>query len=204
VTASIERPSYSSRGIAASERWRSNQLRGDSPATARKRRLKFRGDMKARSAISPTVTPFASRAPRPWGGEKRLSDLCGNLLADVRPRGYDDGVSALQRLEAALGQLPGAGRVDRQVCPRRRAPRRGHDRCSSRAPGVRRMVELLGDDGVAIPFLRYLPERLSPLGSRVGTALHEVLAESPIRPVPSRHARVTRRSSCRTRQPACG
>jgi ABC-type branched-subunit amino acid transport system substrate-binding protein len=38
---------------------------------------------------------------------------------------------------------------------------------------------LLGDDGVAIPFLRYLPERLSPLGSRVGTALREVLAEAP-------------------------
>jgi ABC-type branched-subunit amino acid transport system substrate-binding protein len=39
--------------------------------------------------------------------------------------------------------------------------------------------KLLGDDGVAIPFLRYLPERLSPLGSRVGTALREVLAEAP-------------------------
>jgi ABC-type branched-subunit amino acid transport system substrate-binding protein len=39
--------------------------------------------------------------------------------------------------------------------------------------------KLLGDDGVAIPFLRYLPERLSPLGSRVRTALREVLAEAP-------------------------
>ena len=39
--------------------------------------------------------------------------------------------------------------------------------------------KLLGEDGVAIPFLRYLPERLSPLGSRVGTALREVLAEAP-------------------------
>jgi ABC-type branched-subunit amino acid transport system substrate-binding protein len=39
--------------------------------------------------------------------------------------------------------------------------------------------KLLGDDGVAIPFLRYLPERLSPLGSRVGTALREALAEAP-------------------------
>lgn len=38
---------------------------------------------------------------------------------------------------------------------------------------------LLGDDGVAIPFLRYLPERLSPLGSRVETALCERLAEAP-------------------------
>ncbi|MFG2583784.1 ABC transporter substrate-binding protein [Streptomyces malaysiensis] len=37
----------------------------------------------------------------------------------------------------------------------------------------------LGDDGTAIPFLRYLPERLGPLGTRVGTALRERLAEAP-------------------------
>ncbi|MEV4018338.1 ABC transporter substrate-binding protein [Nonomuraea angiospora] len=37
----------------------------------------------------------------------------------------------------------------------------------------------LGDDGAAIPFLRYLPERLSPLGTRIGTALRERLAEAP-------------------------
>jgi ABC-type branched-subunit amino acid transport system substrate-binding protein len=37
----------------------------------------------------------------------------------------------------------------------------------------------LGEDGAAIPFLRYLPERLSPLGARVGTALRERLAEAP-------------------------
>jgi ABC-type branched-subunit amino acid transport system substrate-binding protein len=38
---------------------------------------------------------------------------------------------------------------------------------------------LLGDDGTAIPFLRYLPERLSPLGARVETALRERLAGAP-------------------------
>ena len=38
---------------------------------------------------------------------------------------------------------------------------------------------LLGDDGAAIPFLRYLPERLSPLGAQVKTALRERLAEAP-------------------------
>jgi ABC-type branched-subunit amino acid transport system substrate-binding protein len=37
----------------------------------------------------------------------------------------------------------------------------------------------LGADGAGIPFLRYLPERLSPLGARVGTALRERLAEAP-------------------------
>ncbi len=40
-------------------------------------------------------------------------------------------------------------------------------------------ARLLGDDGAAIPFLRYLPERLSPLGARVETALREQLAEAP-------------------------
>jgi len=34
---------------------------------------------------------------------------------------------------------------------------------------------LLGDDSAAIPFLRYLPERLSPLGIRAETALRERL-----------------------------
>ncbi|MGV9854585.1 ABC transporter substrate-binding protein [Streptomyces sp. NPDC003442] len=37
----------------------------------------------------------------------------------------------------------------------------------------------LGDDGAAIPFLRYLPERLGPLGVRVETALRERLAAAP-------------------------
>ncbi|GGP03480.1 ABC transporter substrate-binding protein [Nonomuraea glycinis] len=37
----------------------------------------------------------------------------------------------------------------------------------------------LGDDGAAIPFLRYLPERLGPLGAWVETALRERLAEAP-------------------------
>lgn len=37
----------------------------------------------------------------------------------------------------------------------------------------------LGDDGAAIPFLRYLPERLSPLGARVETLLRERLGEAP-------------------------
>ncbi|MFE7129816.1 ABC transporter substrate-binding protein [Streptomyces sp. NPDC057638] len=40
-------------------------------------------------------------------------------------------------------------------------------------------AEALGADGAAIPFLRYLPERLGPLGARVATALRERLAEPP-------------------------
>src|SRR5580698_100537 len=37
----------------------------------------------------------------------------------------------------------------------------------------------LGTDGAAIPFLRYLPKHLNPLGVRVETALRERLAEAP-------------------------
>jgi ABC-type branched-subunit amino acid transport system substrate-binding protein len=46
-------------------------------------------------------------------------------------------------------------------------------------PEFAEWLTLLGDDSVAIPFLRYLPERLSPLGVRVEKALRERLAEAP-------------------------
>ncbi|MFJ8632360.1 ABC transporter substrate-binding protein [Streptomyces sp. NPDC093568] len=46
-------------------------------------------------------------------------------------------------------------------------------------PELTEWVNLLGGDGAAIPFLRYLPERLSPLGARVETALRERLAQAP-------------------------
>jgi ABC-type branched-subunit amino acid transport system substrate-binding protein len=46
-------------------------------------------------------------------------------------------------------------------------------------PEFAEWAALLGDDGAAIPFLRYLPERLSPLGVRVEAALRERLAEAP-------------------------
>jgi ABC-type branched-subunit amino acid transport system substrate-binding protein len=46
-------------------------------------------------------------------------------------------------------------------------------------PELASWAMLLGDDGAAIPFLRYLPERLSPHGARVETALRERLAAAP-------------------------
>ncbi|MEV6699638.1 ABC transporter substrate-binding protein [Streptomyces sp. NPDC051453] len=46
-------------------------------------------------------------------------------------------------------------------------------------PEFTEWAKSLGGDGTAIPFLRYLPERLSPLGARVGTALRERLGEAP-------------------------
>lgn len=46
-------------------------------------------------------------------------------------------------------------------------------------PEFAEWAALLGDDGAAIPFLRYLPERLSPLGARVATVLRERLGAAP-------------------------
>ncbi|QYC38276.1 Leu/Ile/Val-binding protein precursor [Nonomuraea coxensis DSM 45129] len=46
-------------------------------------------------------------------------------------------------------------------------------------PELAAWEEALGEDGAAIPFLRYLPERLGPLGVRVGAALRERLPEAP-------------------------
>jgi ABC-type branched-subunit amino acid transport system substrate-binding protein len=46
-------------------------------------------------------------------------------------------------------------------------------------PEFAEWATLLGDDGAAVPFLRYLPERLSPLGTRIETTLRERLAEAP-------------------------
>jgi ABC-type branched-subunit amino acid transport system substrate-binding protein len=46
-------------------------------------------------------------------------------------------------------------------------------------PEFAEWATLLGADGAAIPFLRYLPERFSPLGVRVAMALRERLAEEP-------------------------
>jgi ABC-type branched-subunit amino acid transport system substrate-binding protein len=46
-------------------------------------------------------------------------------------------------------------------------------------PELTEWATLLGNDGAAIPFLRYLPEHFGPLGSRVEAALRERLAEAP-------------------------
>ncbi|MEU4463942.1 ABC transporter substrate-binding protein [Streptomyces sp. NPDC024017] len=46
-------------------------------------------------------------------------------------------------------------------------------------PELAEWATLLGEDGAGVPFLRYLPERLSPLGARVGAALREQLTEEP-------------------------
>ncbi|MFG2333968.1 ABC transporter substrate-binding protein [Streptomyces sp. NPDC048604] len=46
-------------------------------------------------------------------------------------------------------------------------------------PEFAEWATLLGDDGTAIPFLRYLPDRLTLLGARIETALREQLTAAP-------------------------
>ncbi|MFJ3981358.1 ABC transporter substrate-binding protein [Streptomyces fungicidicus] len=46
-------------------------------------------------------------------------------------------------------------------------------------PEFAEWTAMLGQDGTGIPFLRYLPERLGPLGERVGKELRERLGEAP-------------------------
>ncbi|GAA1890444.1 ABC transporter substrate-binding protein [Actinomadura bangladeshensis] len=46
-------------------------------------------------------------------------------------------------------------------------------------PEFAEWTTLLGGDGTAVPFLRYMPDRLTPLGVRVEAALRERLAEAP-------------------------
>lgn len=46
-------------------------------------------------------------------------------------------------------------------------------------PEFAEWLTLLGADGAAIPFLSYMPERLSPLGTRVEAALREKLGATP-------------------------
>ncbi len=46
-------------------------------------------------------------------------------------------------------------------------------------PEFAEWAALLGDDGAGVPFLRYLPERLGPLGTRVEAALRERLGGAP-------------------------
>lgn len=46
-------------------------------------------------------------------------------------------------------------------------------------PELAEWATLLGEDGAGVPFLRYLPERLTPLGARVETVLREQLGEAP-------------------------
>ncbi|MCI3226923.1 ABC transporter substrate-binding protein [Streptomyces sp. NP-1717] len=87
----------------------------------------------------------------------------------------DSGASALLLL---VGQPDPAVPLVRSV---RRDPRLADVLIGAPAgqPEFAGWAAALGGDGAAIPFLRYLPEHLTPLGVRVGAALRERLAEAP-------------------------
>ena len=63
----------------------------------------------------------------------------------------------------------------------RRDPRLEHVRLGAPAgqPEFSEWAALLGPDGAGIPFLRYLPDQLEPLGQRVGSALRGRLDAPP-------------------------
>lgn len=95
------------------------------------------------------------------------SDVCDELVA--------------QRATALLllvGIPEPAGSIVKAV---RRDPRIAQTLIGAPAgqPEFAEWARLLGDDGAGIPFLRYLPEQLTPLGERVETSLREHLGEAP-------------------------
>lgn len=63
----------------------------------------------------------------------------------------------------------------------RREPRLSHVLIGAPAgqPELAEWLQRLGGEGAAVPFLRYLPERLTALGDRVESALRERLGEPP-------------------------
>ncbi|MFI7538539.1 ABC transporter substrate-binding protein [Streptosporangium sp. NPDC049376] len=111
----------------------------------------------------------------PRGGTVTELDMLALTPAAVCDALVRDRATALLLL---VGHPEPAASIVKSV---RRDPRLGEIMIGAPAgqPESAEWATLLGDDGVAIPFLRYLPEVLSPLGARVETALRERLAEAP-------------------------
>jgi ABC-type branched-subunit amino acid transport system substrate-binding protein len=111
----------------------------------------------------------------PYGGAVIELDARAPALSAVCDELDDSGATALLLL---AGNPEPAVSLVKSV---RRDPRLGGIMIGAPAgqPEFAEWARLLGGDGAAIPFLRYLPERLSPLGARVETALRERLAGAP-------------------------
>ncbi|CAM5461734.1 ABC transporter substrate-binding protein [Streptomyces californicus] len=77
------------------------------------------------------------------------------------------------------GRPPGAGGAGRPGRPERPAARGDPHRSAGRTTGVRRMGRGAGRGRRRGPVPRYPPERLGPLGERVGKELRERLGEAP-------------------------
>lgn len=111
----------------------------------------------------------------PHGGSVGELDLTALTPADVCDALVAERATALLLL---LGHPEPAMSVVRAV---RRDPRLTDLTIGAPAgqPEFAEWATALGIDGAAVPFLRYLPERLTPLGARVAAALRERLAEAP-------------------------
>lgn len=111
----------------------------------------------------------------PHGGTVTELDVRPPALTAVCDRLVDSRATALLLL---VGHPEPAVSIVRSV---RRDPRLAEVLIGAPAgqPEFAEWATLLGGDGAGIPLLRYLPDRLSPLGARVGTALRERLAEAP-------------------------
>ncbi|MET0817207.1 MAG: ABC transporter substrate-binding protein [Solirubrobacteraceae bacterium] len=104
----------------------------------------------------------------------------GGTVTELDPAAVCDGLvgSRATALLLLVGHPEPAVSIVKAV---RRDPRLGEILIGAPAgqPEFGEWATLLGDDGAGIPFLRYLPERLSPLGDRVGAALRERLGGAP-------------------------
>ncbi|MFE7959494.1 ABC transporter substrate-binding protein [Streptomyces sp. NPDC057413] len=111
----------------------------------------------------------------PHGGAVVALDMTGLSPSAVCDALVDHGATALLLL---VGHPEPAVPLVRSV----RRDRRFADLLIGAPAGQPEFAEwaaLLGDDGAAVPFLRYLPERLTPLGTRVETALRRRLSQPP-------------------------
>jgi ABC-type branched-subunit amino acid transport system substrate-binding protein len=111
----------------------------------------------------------------PLGGSIVELDMGSHTPAAVCDALVDRGATALLVL---VGSPEPAASI---VTAIRRDPRLAEILIGAPAgqPEFAEWASLLGDDGTAIPFLRYRPERLGPLGARVETALRERLGDAP-------------------------
>jgi hypothetical protein len=100
----------------------------------------------------------------------------GALVPLTRPGWVDAGRHLLAGLELAVHDVNDAGGIGGR--PLELVVR---DTAADPHRAAAAVDELagLGGDSAAIPFLRYLPEHLGPLGARVEAALRERLAEAP-------------------------
>jgi ABC-type branched-subunit amino acid transport system substrate-binding protein len=111
----------------------------------------------------------------PSGGSVAELDVREHAPADVCAALVDGEATALLLLvghpEPAVSNVEAV----------RRDPRLPHVLIGAPAgqPELAQWAARLGDRGAGVPFLRYLPERLPPLGVRVESALRDRLAETP-------------------------